>query len=282
MEFYAINSGNFSLDGGAMFGVVPKTLWSRKIQPDEHNQCTWAMRCLLIKNGDKNILIDSGLGNKQDKKFRGFYNVDEVETWDNLLKPYQLTTAEITDHIITHLHFDHCGGSLIYNQDNKIVRTFPNATYHISKAQIETALQPNAREKASFLRENVYDLVDSGKTILHDFEQEILDQISIQFFDGHTDGMMVPFIRYNDKIIVYMADLLPSKHHISLPWVMAYDIRPLVTLEEKENFLSIAANNQYYLFLEHDADTECITLTNSEKGVVLDSTYTLEEVLHLK
>jgi len=281
MELYAINSGNFTLDGGAMFGVVPKTLWSKRIQPDPQNQCTWAMRCLLIKDGNNNILIDSGIGNKQDAKFLGHYNVKEVASWDSLLEPYGLSSTDITHHILTHLHFDHCGGSLYRNEANEIKRTFPNAVYHISKAQIETALMPNAREKASFLIENIENLSVGGEIILHEFEQEILPNISVQFYDGHTDGMMIPFIKFNNKIIVYMADLLPSKHHISIPWVMAYDIRPLVTLEEKQDFLTIAANNGYYLFLEHDADTECISLQHSEKGIVLEKEYTLQEVINL-
>lgn len=278
MQLYSIETGNFKLDGGAMFGVVPKTIWNKLNPADENNLCSWAMRCLLIEEGNKLILVDNGIGNKQDAKFFSHYYLHGEATLEKSLQQYGFTKDDITDVLLTHLHFDHCGGS-IERVGDKLLPAFKNATYWSNRQHWQWATQPNAREKASFLKENILPIQESGQlqfieAPLTPFTEQgnlnsvtWLPNITIRFVHGHTNAMMLPQIQYNNKTIVYMADLLPSTAHLPLPYVMAYDMFPLTTLTEKESFLQEAVNNNYILMFEHDVQTECCTLQTTEKGV---------------
>jgi glyoxylase-like metal-dependent hydrolase (beta-lactamase superfamily II) len=279
MKLYAINTGFFKLDGGAMFGVVPKAIWQKTNPADANNLCNWAMRCLLIEEGNTLMLIDYGIGDKQDVKFLSHYHLNGN---DSLIKSMHQTgfqEGDVTDMFLTHLHFDHCGGSVKY-EDGKTVLTFSNARYWSNQAHWQWAIQPNAREKASFLKENILPIQESGHLQMADADQPSpFSFMDIFYAVGHTDHMMIPRIRYKDKVICYMADLLPSVGHIPLPYVMGYDTRPLLTLQEKERFLNEAADNGYILFLEHDPVNECCTVKRTEKGVRLDEVFPLSAVL---
>ncbi len=279
MKLHTINTGFFKLDGGAMFGVVPKTIWQKGNPADENNLCTWAMRCLLIEDGDRLILIDNGIGNKQDDKFFGHYHLHGDDTLDKSLAKVGFSRADITDVFLTHLHFDHCGGS-IERIGDKLRPAFKNAFYWTNKQHWDWAIHPNAREKASFLKENILPIEESGQLRFVETKDGIAfhDGISIRFAFGHTDAMMLPQIQYKDKTIVYMADLLPSVGHIPLPYVMAYDMFPLQTLNEKKDFLEEAANKEYILYLEHDPINECCTVQQTEKGIKLKDTFNLIEI----
>ena len=282
MKLHIIHAGNFKLDGGAMFGVVPKSLWSRSNPPDENNMCSWSMRCLLIEDGDQLILIDNGMGNKQDAKFFSHYYLHGEDDLDGSLKKAGFHPNDITDMFLTHLHFDHCGGGVDYvNGDkNKLELHFPNAKYWSNAEHWQWATVPNPREKASFLKENILPMQESGHLEFVSLDgSSPFKAFDIFTVDGHTDKQMIPKIKYKDKTIVFVADLLPSVGHIPLPYVMGYDTRPLHTLKEKAAFLEEAADNQYILFLEHDPINECCTVKHTEKGVRLDRTFTLEEVL---
>ena len=250
MKLYTINTGNLKLDGGAMFGVVPKVIWGKLYPADENNLCNWSMRCLLIIDEDRKILVDCGIGDKQGEKFFSNYYLNGDDTLDRSLAAIGLGVDDITGVFLTHLHFDHCGGAVRWNEDRTdYVPTFKNATYITSKAQWEWATNPNNREKASFLKENILPLMEKGRLKLVDSDCELFPGISIRIFNGHTDGQVIPFVRYKDKTIVFMADLLPSSAHIPLPYVMSYDTRPLITLKEKEAFMTEAAQHGYILFL---------------------------------
>lgn len=279
MNLHVIDTGFFKLDGGAMFGVVPKSIWQKTNTPDENNLCDWAMRCLLLEDGDNLILIDNGIGHKQDPKFFSHYHLHGDLTLLKSLHASGFSQTDITDMFLTHLHFDHCGGG-VTREDGKLGLTFKKAHYWSNADHWVWATQPNAREKASFLSENIWPMQESGhlKFIALDEPSPFL-QFDIFFASGHTDKMMIPKIKYKDKIICYVADLLPSVGHIPLPYVMGYDTRPLITLEEKEKFLSEAADHQYILFLEHDPVNECCTVKRTEKGIRLDQTFKLSEVL---
>ncbi|MFY0592154.1 MBL fold metallo-hydrolase [Roseivirga sp.] len=282
MDLHIINTGNFKLDGGAMFGVVPKSLWERTNPADERNMCTWTMRCLLIEDGDRLILIDNGIGNKQDAKFFSHYYLHGDNSLDGSLKAAGFDRSDITDMFLTHLHFDHCGGGVDYVGENKekLALHFPNAQYWSNQDHWEWATKPNEREKASFLKENILPIQESGQlNFIGLNESSPFDQFDIATFDGHTDKQMLPKIKYKDKTIVFMADLLPSVGHIPLPYVMGYDTRPLITLKEKGTFLEEAADNEYILFLEHDAVNECCTVKRTDRGVRLDRTFSLREIL---
>src|SRR6185437_5860160 len=238
MKLHVINTGFFKLDGGAMFGVVPKSMWQKLNPPDENNMCTWAMRCLLIEHQDRRILIDTGIGSKQDAKFLSHYYLHGDDSLEKSLKKAGFSFEDITDVFLTHLHFDHCGGAIKYNEDrSKLIPVFPNATYWSNKEHWEWATKPNAREKASFLKENILPIQESGQLKFIEGKSPFAD-VELLFANGHTDHQMLPIIKYKDKTIVYTADLLPSVGHIPLPYVMAYDTRPLVTLREKEEFLN--------------------------------------------
>lgn len=279
MKLHTINTGFFKLDGGAMFGVVPKTIWQKGNPADENNLCAWAMRCLLIEDGDRLILIDNGIGNKQDDKFFGHYHLHGDDTLDKSLAKVGFSRADITDVFLTHLHFDHCGGS-IERIGDKLRPAFKNAFYWTNKQHWDWAIHPNAREKASFLKENILPIEESGQLRFIETNDGIAfhDGINIRFAFGHTDAMMLPQIQYKDKTIVYMADLLPSVGHIPLPYVMAYDMFPLQTLNEKKDFLEEAANKEYILYLEHDPINECCTVQQTEKGIKLKDTFSLIEI----
>jgi glyoxylase-like metal-dependent hydrolase (beta-lactamase superfamily II) len=279
MQLYAIHTGNLKLDGGAMFGVVPKSIWNEVYPADENNLCNWAMRCLLVVDGDRKILIDNGIGNKQDEKFLKHYYLNGDDSLDKSLARLGYSKDDITDMFLTHLHFDHCGGSIINTGKDRYEPAFKNAYYWISRAQWEWATNPNRREKASFLKENIFPIRDSGKLKLVEVEGNLLPDIRVRFFNGHTDGQMLPLIKYKDKTIVFMADLLPSSAHVPLPYLMAYDTRPLVTLSEKEQFFDEAIANEYVLFFEHDLYNECCTLKQTEKGPRIKETFNLSDIL---
>jgi len=285
MQLYSIETGHFKLDGGAMFGVVPKSIWNKLNPADENNLCTWALRCLLVIDGDRKILIDTGMGDKQDTKFFSHYQPSHSVTLSDALSKLNLQVNDITDVLLTHLHFDHVGGA-IEMQADQLKTVFPNATYWVSEPQWELAINPNKREKASFLKENIQPLKESGQLKLievHNFQgkelQEIhfSENISCILVNGHTQSMMLPKINYKNKTLVYMADLLPSVGHLPLPYVMGYDMQPLVTLNEKELFLRDAIKNNYTLFFEHDAVHECCTVHETEKGIRANETFLLSE-----
>ncbi|MCK6650196.1 MAG: MBL fold metallo-hydrolase [Bacteroidia bacterium] len=280
MKLHVINTGNFKLDGGAMFGVVPKTLWSKTNPADENNMCNWSMRCLLIEDGNRLILVDNGIGDKQDAKFFSHYYLNGNDSLELSLKQAGFSTDDVTDMFLTHLHFDHCGGSIRYNNSRSGFETvFKNATYWSNAEHWEWATKPNPREKASFLKENIIPIQESGqlKFIEGESSTQLGENISISYMRGHTDAMMIPHIQYKGKTVVFMADLLPSTGHIPLPYVMGYDTRPLLTLTEKEKFLKEAADKEYVLFLEHDSVNECCTLQHTEKGIRLKETFKFEE-----
>lgn len=287
MTLYPIEAGNFKLDGGAMFGVVPKSLWNRTNPADSNNMIDIAARCLLIEEGDKLILIDTGMGDKQSEKFFSYYYQWGDESIDKSLKQHGFHRDDITDVFMTHLHFDHCGGSVQWNKDRTGYEpAFKNARFWSNKDHWNWATQPNDREKASFLKENIIPMEQSGR--LHFVEKNESETYSTfnelgfgaLFADGHTDKQMIPHIDYKGKKLVFMADLLPTAGHIPLPYVMGFDTRPLITLAEKKVFLEKAALENYYLFLEHDAHNEIITLKNTEKGVRLDKTFTFNELFN--
>ena len=290
MKLYSINTGYFKLDGGAMFGVVPKSIWNKLNPADENNLCSWALRCLLLEDEGKLILIDTGMGDKQDAKFFGYYYLHGDETLDKSLALHGFTKDDITDVFLTHLHFDHCGGSIVREGD-KLIPAFKNATYWSNEKHWQWATQPNEREKASFLKENILPIQESGQLKFIEMNGEssmvngvniipslITDHLSLLFANGHTDAMMLPVINYKGKTIVYMADLLPSVAHIPLPYVMGYDMFPLTTLQEKKSFLTTALANDYILFFEHDPVNECCTLQQTEKGIRQKEILKLSEV----
>ncbi|MFD1552322.1 MBL fold metallo-hydrolase [Putridiphycobacter roseus] len=281
MKLHPINTGNFKLDGGAMFGVVPKTLWERTNPADNNNMCSWSMRCLLIEDGDRLMLIDTGIGDKQSEKFFSYYYMFGDDTLQKSIEALGFGLDQITDVILTHLHFDHCGGAIARNKDGNFRPIFKNATFWSNANHWKWATEPNAREKASFLAENINPIQESGQLKFIErtgkFVENSFPDISFLFVDGHTESQMIPHIKYKGKTIVFMADLLPSTGHIPLPYVMGYDTRPLLTLDEKEIFLNKAANENYILFLEHDHLNECCTLKQTEKGVRLDQTFKLSE-----
>ncbi|NOS91465.1 MAG: MBL fold metallo-hydrolase [Cyclobacteriaceae bacterium] len=278
MRLHVIDTGYFKLDGGAMFGVVPKSLWKKTNPSDENNLCSWAMRCLLIEDGNQLILIDNGIGTKQDEKFLSHYDLHGDGELIASIRKAGYSESDITDMFLTHLHFDHCGGG-VKRVGDQLKLTFSNATYWSNEAHWKWATQPNAREKASFLKENILPMQESGQLKFVNPSSSPFSQMDIFSASGHTDQMMIPKIKYKDKTICFMADLLPSVSHVPLPYVMGYDTRPLITMEEKAAFLDEAATNQYVLFLEHDPYHECCTVKHTEKGVRLDRTFSLQEVL---
>lgn len=280
MRLHVIETGFFKLDGGAMFGVVPKTIWQKTNPADENNLCTWAMRCLLIEDGNKLILIDNGIGTKQSEKFFSYYYLHGNTDLLSSIRNAGFSENDITDMFLTHLHFDHCGGG-VHNHNGKPELTFKNAQYWTNADHWDWATKPNARERASFLKENLLPMKESGHLKFIEIQgRPPFPQFDIEFFSGHTEKMMVPKIKINGKIICYVADLLPSVGHIPLSYVMAYDTRPLITLEEKEKFLNEAADNHYILFFEHDPINECCTLKRTDKGIRLDRVFKLSEAVN--
>ncbi len=286
MKIYPIETGNFKLDGGAMFGVVPKVLWQRTNPADSNNLIDMSLRTMLIEDGNRLILIDTGVGNKQSEKFFGFYYMFGDFSLDSSLAKHGFHRDDITDVFLTHLHFDHCGGSIQWNKDRTGYEpAFKNAKFWSNKNHWKWATEPNVREKASFLKENINPIEASGQLNFvniptNDFVQNSELGFNILFADGHTEKQMIPHIQYKDKTIVFVADLLPTVGHIPLPYVMGYDTRPLLTMDEKATFLNKAADNNYLLFFEHDAINELCTVKHTEKGVRLDQTYKFNEVFN--
>ncbi len=280
MKLYSINTGYFRLDGGAMFGVVPKSIWNKLNPADENNMCNWAMRSLLIEDEGKLILIDNGLGDKQDEKFFSHYFLNGADSLDKSLAKYGFGKDDITDVILTHLHFDHCGGS-IKREGEQLVPAFKNATFWSNANHWKWATEPNDREKASFLKENILPIQQSGQLRFAPIVENgsiITENLTLKFVNGHTDAQMLPVIKYKDKTIVFAADLIPAVFHLPMPYVMAYDMFPLTTLLEKKAFLEEAAGNDYILFFEHDPVNECCNLQLTEKGVRQKDIFKLEEI----
>jgi glyoxylase-like metal-dependent hydrolase (beta-lactamase superfamily II) len=284
MKLYPIETGNFKLDGGAMFGVVPKTIWNRTNPADENNLIDIAARCLLIEDGNRLILIDNGMGNKQSDKFFGYYSLWGTHSLDNSLAKQGFHRDDITDVFLTHLHFDHCGGSVQWNKDKTGYEVaFKNAKYWTNENHWEWATKPNPREKASFLSENIIPIQKSGQLNFikipdGDFAEKTELGFGVFFVNGHTEKMMIPHIKYQDKTIVFCADLLATAGHIPIPYVMGYDTRPLLTMPEKAKILNTAADNNYYLFLEHDAHNQIVTVEQTEKGVRLAAVLSCDEI----
>jgi len=281
MKLFPIHTGNFKLDGGAMFGVVPKTIWNKAYPADENNLINLAMRCLLVVDGDRRILIDNGIGNKQDEKFFSHYHLNGEYSLSGSLKNAGFSPEDITDVFLTHLHFDHCGGTIKHSANHDgFELTFPNATHWLSKPQWEWATRPNRREKASFLHENIMPVHESGKLKLFDNPFELIPGFEVRIYNGHTVGQAIPFIHTGRQTVVFMADTTPTSAHIPLPYIMSYDTQPLVSLTEKEAFLNEAAEMNFILFFEHDAYNECCTLEKTDKGVKMKKTMLLKDALN--
>ena len=286
MKIYPIETGNFKLDGGAMFGVVPKVLWQKTNPADSNNLIDMSLRCMLIEDGNQLILIDNGAGNKQTEKFWSHYYLFGDFTLDTSLAKLGFHRDDITDVFLTHLHFDHCGGSVQFNKDKTGYEpAFKNANYWSNENHWQWATEPNPREKASFLKENIQPIEKSGQLNFvslpeYNFQKESELGFGILFVDGHTEKMMIPHINYKGKTLVFMADLLPTSGHVPLPYVMGYDTRPLLTMNEKQQFLNLAAKKNFILFLEHDPQNELCTVKNTEKGVRLEQTYSFNEVFN--
>ena len=284
MNIYPIETGNFKLDGGAMFGVVPKVLWQRTNPADNNNLIDLSMRCMLIEDGNRLILVDTGMGNKQSEKFFGYYVLFGDYTLDGSLAKHGFHRDDITDVFLTHLHFDHCGGAIQFNADKSGYEpAFKNAKYWSNESHWDWAVNPNSREKASFLKENINPIEASGQLNFVDIQNpESKSDLGFDIFfaDGHTEKQMIPIIDYQNKKLVFAADLLPTTGHIPLPYVMGYDTRPLLTMTEKQQFLTEAAENNYYLFLEHDIQAEICTVKKTDKGIRLNETYRFKDIFN--
>ncbi|MFL0100725.1 MBL fold metallo-hydrolase [Tenacibaculum maritimum] len=281
MRIYPIETGNLKLDGGAMFGVVPKSIWQKTNPADNNNMIDLGMRSMLIEDEDRLILVDTGMGSKQSDKFFGYYYLFGNFSLDSSLAKYGFHRDDITDVFLTHLHFDHCGGAIQWNKERTGYEpAFKNAKFWSNERHWDWAVAPNPREKASFLKENILPIEESGQ--LNFIHRNAKDQIGfdVLFMDGHTEKQMLPKIKYKEKTIVFMADLLPTIGHIPLPYVMGYDTRPLLTIKEKSDFLNEAATNGYYLFLEHDAHNELCTVKHTEKGVRLEENYKFTDIFN--
>ena len=277
MQLFPINAGHFKLDGGAMFGVVPKSLWNKAYPADDNNMCSWAMRCLLVQDGDRLTLIDTGMGNKQSEKFFSYYFMHGDDSLDSSLKKNGFHRDDITDVFLTHLHFDHCGGAIEKGKNDLLVPAFKNARFWTDKNHWDWAVNPNPREKASFLKENLLPMQESGQ--LNFLEgNSFSEDFEVIRVNGHTESMMLPVISYKGRKLMYMADLLPSPVHTPTAWVMAYDTRPLLTMKEKQVVLKRCVDENMVLFFEHDATVECAELMETEKGIRVKRTFALSEL----
>ncbi|MGE8293637.1 MAG: MBL fold metallo-hydrolase [Sphingobacterium sp.] len=278
MKLHAIETGFFKLDGGAMFGVVPKSIWNKTNPADSNNMCTWGNRLLLLEEGNRLMLVDTGLGDKQNEKFFSYYYLHGDATLDKSLKNIGFDRNDITDVILTHLHFDHCGGAII-REGGKLSPAFKNADFWSNADHWAWATAPNPREKASFLKENILPIQESGRLkFVEDSKDPFGKEISIRYGNGHTEAMMLPQIQYKGKTVLYMADLLPSVGHIPIPYVMGYDVRPLVTMEERNSYWNEIVENEYILFFEHDPINECCTLQQTEKGIRVKDIFKLSDI----
>lgn len=276
MQIYTIETGNFKLDGGAMFGVVPKSIWNKLNPADENNMCNWAMRCLLVEDGDRLILIDTGMGNKQNEKFFSFYYLSGNSSLKKSIESYGFSLDDITDVFLTHLHFDHCGGAVEYDANKERLKTtFKNAVYWSNENHWNWAVHPNSREKASFLKENIMPIQEAGQLKFLKEGEKFTPNFDVIFVNGHTEAMMLPVLHYKGKKIIYCADLIPSAAHIPIPYVMGYDVRPLLTLDEKEKILNEALKENSYLYFEHDAKIEMCSLEQTERGIRMNEQVTL-------
>jgi glyoxylase-like metal-dependent hydrolase (beta-lactamase superfamily II) len=279
MKLYAINAGHFKLDGGAMFGVVPKSIWNKLNPADENNMCSWATRCLLIEDGKRLILIDNGMGDKQDPKFFSYYYLHGKDTLASSLKHHGFGFDDITDVFLTHLHFDHCGGSIQFNKTkSQLEPAFKNAVYYSNQKHWDWAVNPNSREKASFLKENIMPIQESGQLTFLKEGDALSEHISFLEVNGHTEAMMLPIVKYKNQTIAYMADLIPSVGHLPIPYVMGYDVRPLETLKEKDHILKKALDENWVLMFEHDPIHECVTLERTEKGIRAKDVFELSAI----
>lgn len=279
MQLYSVNAGYFKLDGGAMFGIVPKSIWKELNPPDENNMCNWATRCLLIEDGKRLILVDNGMGDKQDAKFFSYYYLNGDDNLTKSLAKHGFTPNDITDVFLTHLHFDHCGGSIKYNSDRtKLEPAFTNASYWSNQKHWNWAVNPNPREKPSFLKDNILPIQESGQLKFISDGEELIPGIKIKEVYGHTEAMMLPIIDYKGTKVAYMADLIPSVGHLPIAYVMGYDVRPLQTLTEKQELLKAAYDNNWLLFFEHDPVNEICTLKNTERGIRMDTSLKISEL----
>jgi len=270
MELFTIDAGYFKLDGGAMFGVVPKSIWNKANPADENNMIRMATRCLLVQDGERLMLIDNGLGNKQDDKFFGHYFLHGDDSLEKSLNKHGFKKSDITDMVLTHLHFDHCGGSIEFNSDRTKYQTaFPNATYWVGEEHWNESMAPNPREKASFLKENILPIQESGQLKLLKRADKFHDKIELLFSKGHTQSMMHPIIPYKGTSLIYLADVIPTQAHLPIPYVMGYDVRPLDTMKEKTDILNMAVENNWVLYFEHDPFNEACTVHHTEKGIRL-------------
>lgn len=278
MKLHAIETGFFKLDGGAMFGVVPKSIWNKTNPADSNNMCTWGNRLLLIEESNRLMLVDTGLGDKQTEKFFSYYYLHGDATLDKSLTSLGFERNDITDVILTHLHFDHCGGAIV-RESEKLSPAFKNANFWSNGDHWAWATAPNPREKASFLKENILPIQESGQLkFVEDIKNPFGKDISIRYANGHTEAMMLPQIQYKGKTVLYMADLLPSVGHIPIPYVMGYDVRPLVTMEERNTYWNEIVDNEYILFFEHDPINECCTLQHTEKGIRVKDIFKLSDI----
>jgi glyoxylase-like metal-dependent hydrolase (beta-lactamase superfamily II) len=279
MKLFSIETGNFKLDGGAMFGVVPKSLWNKVYPADENNMCNLALRNLLVESNNKVTLIDAGLGSKQNEKFFSYYYLNGVSTLEHSLNQVGFSKQDITDVILTHLHFDHCGGAIEKDGDTEYRPAFPNANYWISRSQWKWAMDPNQRERASYLPENFEPLEKTGKLNLINDEEKFNEDIEFRFFKGHTEGLMIPLVHYKNSTLVFVSDLIPTIAHLPLSWICGFDTRPLLSMEEHKTFLNEALHKNYTLFFEHDVYNECCNLINTDKGIRMKESFTLNEFM---
>ncbi len=278
MKIFSIETGNLKLDGGAMFGVVPKSMWQKIYPADQNNLCNWSMRCLLIDYQDKRVLIDTGMGDKQDEKFTRHYFLNGDDSLISSLQKLGYSPEDITDVIHTHLHFDHCGGTIAYNSQKNLIPTFANANIWVSKSQWELAIKPNRRERASFLKENILPMQECGKLKLVTEETDLLPNIFVKFYNGHTKGQIVPTIKFNDKYIIFCGDLIPAAAHVQMAYVPSYDMCAEQSLIDKEIFLNDALQKNAYLVFEHDIYNECANLIATEKGIRVNQTLKIKDI----